>query len=111
VITDGEQQVIELFVRHQTRIKGFIAALMGDFAAVPDVLQETFLVVQPTRWRRTASKPSRSVSSARARSFGPCVVCKGGTGLNHRWKRWRTDLVPADRYRQRHAVPARLGHS
>lgn len=46
MITDGEQQVIELFVRHQTRIKGFIASLMGDFAAVPDMLQETFLVVQ-----------------------------------------------------------------
>lgn len=38
--------MIELFVRHQTRIRGFIASLMGDFAAVPDVLQETFLVIQ-----------------------------------------------------------------
>lgn len=46
MITDREQQVLELFVRHQTRIKGFIASVMGDFAAVPDVLQETFLVVQ-----------------------------------------------------------------
>lgn len=43
---EREQQVLELFVRHQTRIKGFISSLMGDFAAVPDVLQETFLVVQ-----------------------------------------------------------------
>lgn len=47
MITDREQQVLELFFRHQTRIRGFIASLMGDFAVVPDVLQETFLVVQP----------------------------------------------------------------
>jgi RNA polymerase sigma-70 factor (ECF subfamily) len=46
VTTDREQHVLELFVRHQTRIKGFIVSLMGDFEAVPDVLQETFLVVQ-----------------------------------------------------------------
>jgi len=46
VTNDREQQVLELFVRHQTQIKGFISSLMGDFAAVPDVLQETFLVVQ-----------------------------------------------------------------
>lgn len=46
MITDREQLVLALFVRHQTRIKGFISSLMGDFAAVPDVLQETFLVVQ-----------------------------------------------------------------
>ncbi len=44
--SDREQQVLELFVRNQTRIKGFISSLMGDFAAVPDVLQETFLVIQ-----------------------------------------------------------------
>jgi RNA polymerase sigma-70 factor (ECF subfamily) len=43
---DSQQQVLQLFVRHQTRIKGFIASLIGDFAATEDVLQETFLVVQ-----------------------------------------------------------------
>ena len=43
---DDHQQVLQLFVRHQTRIKGFIVSLMGDFAATEDVLQETFLVVQ-----------------------------------------------------------------
>ena len=41
-----QQQVLQLFVRHQTRIKGFILSLLGDFAATEDVLQETFLVVQ-----------------------------------------------------------------
>jgi RNA polymerase sigma-70 factor (ECF subfamily) len=40
------QQVLQLFVRHQPRIKGFILALLPDFAAAEDVLQETFLVVQ-----------------------------------------------------------------
>ena len=43
---DHQQLVLQLFVRHQTRIKGFIVSLMGDFAAAEDVLQETFLVVQ-----------------------------------------------------------------
>ena len=45
---NGEQRqiVLQLFVRHQPRIKGFIVALVGDFAATEDVLQETFLVVQ-----------------------------------------------------------------
>lgn len=41
-----QQQVLQLFVRHQARIKGFIVSLVGDFAAAEDVLQETFLVVQ-----------------------------------------------------------------
>ncbi len=45
-MTDHQQQVLQLFVRHQTRIKGFIVSLIGDFAAAEDVLQETFLVVQ-----------------------------------------------------------------
>ena len=40
------QQVLQLFVRHQARIKGFILALLPDFAMAEDVLQETFLVVQ-----------------------------------------------------------------
>jgi len=40
------QEVLQLFVRHQARIKGFIVSLLPDFAAVEDVLQETFLVVQ-----------------------------------------------------------------
>jgi RNA polymerase sigma-70 factor, ECF subfamily len=40
------QQVLQLFIRHQPRIKGFILALLPDFAAAEDVLQETFLVVQ-----------------------------------------------------------------
>ncbi len=40
------QHVLQLFVRHQPRIKGFILALLPDFAAAEDVLQETFLVVQ-----------------------------------------------------------------
>jgi RNA polymerase sigma-70 factor, ECF subfamily len=40
------QEVLQLFVRHQPRIKGFILALMPDFAVADDVLQETFLVVQ-----------------------------------------------------------------
>lgn len=40
------QEVLQLFVRHQPRIKGFILALLPDFAAAEDVLQETFLVVQ-----------------------------------------------------------------
>jgi len=43
---DPQQQVLQLFVRHQARIKGFIVALTGDFALAEDVLQETFLVVQ-----------------------------------------------------------------
>ncbi len=41
-----QQQVLQLFVRHQARIKGFIVSLLGDFATAEDVLQETFLVVQ-----------------------------------------------------------------
>ena len=41
-----QQQVLQLFVRHQARIKGFIVSLLGDFAVAEDVLQETFLVVQ-----------------------------------------------------------------
>ncbi len=41
-----QQQVLQLFVRHQARIKGFIVSLLPDFAAADDVLQETFLVVQ-----------------------------------------------------------------
>lgn len=46
-MTDSHtQQVLQLFVRHQPRIKGFILALLPDFAAAEDVLQETFLVVQ-----------------------------------------------------------------
>jgi RNA polymerase sigma-70 factor (ECF subfamily) len=45
-MSDSQQQVLQLFVRHQTRIKGFIVSLMGDFATADDVLQETFLVVQ-----------------------------------------------------------------
>lgn len=44
--SDQQQQVLQLFVRHQARIKGFIVSLMGNFAAADDVLQETFLVVQ-----------------------------------------------------------------
>lgn len=40
------QEVLQLFVRHQPRIKGFILSLLPDFAAAEDVLQETFLVVQ-----------------------------------------------------------------
>ena len=40
------QQALQLFVRHQTRIRGFIVSLLGDFPAAEDVLQETFLVVQ-----------------------------------------------------------------
>jgi RNA polymerase sigma-70 factor (ECF subfamily) len=43
---DHQQQVLQLFVRHQPRIKGFIVSLLGDFAAAEDVLQETFLVMQ-----------------------------------------------------------------
>lgn len=46
-MTDSHtQEVLQLFVRHQPRIKGFILALLPDFAAADDVLQETFLVVQ-----------------------------------------------------------------
>ncbi len=46
-MTDPQtQEVLQLFVRHQPRIKGFIVALLPDFAAAEDVLQETFLVVQ-----------------------------------------------------------------
>jgi RNA polymerase sigma-70 factor, ECF subfamily len=40
------QEVLQLFVRHQPRIKGFILALLPDFATAEDVLQETFLVIQ-----------------------------------------------------------------
>ncbi len=43
---DHQHQVLQLFVRHQTRIKGFIVSLLGDFAAADDVVQETFLIVQ-----------------------------------------------------------------
>lgn len=43
---DQQHQVLQLFVRHQTRIRGFIVSLIADFAAAEDVLQETFLVVQ-----------------------------------------------------------------
>jgi RNA polymerase sigma-70 factor (ECF subfamily) len=46
MLHDHHQQVLGLFVRHQTRIKGLIVSLLGDFAAAEDVLQETFLVVQ-----------------------------------------------------------------
>lgn len=46
-MTENRQQlVLQLFVRHQLRIKGFILSLLGDFATAEDVLQETFLVVQ-----------------------------------------------------------------
>lgn len=48
----------QLFVRHQPRIKGFILALLPDFAAADDVLQETFLVVQ-----RKVELPGRSIPS------------------------------------------------
>jgi sigma-70-like protein len=41
-----QQQMLQLFVRHQARVKGFIVSLLPDFAAADDVLQETFLVVQ-----------------------------------------------------------------
>jgi RNA polymerase sigma-70 factor (ECF subfamily) len=41
-----QQEVLQLFVRHQPRIRGFILSLLGDFSAADDVLQETFLVVQ-----------------------------------------------------------------
>ncbi|MEI6714406.1 MAG: sigma-70 family RNA polymerase sigma factor [Verrucomicrobiota bacterium] len=40
------QQVLQLFVRHQPRLRGFIFALLPDFVAAEDVLQETFLVTQ-----------------------------------------------------------------
>jgi RNA polymerase sigma-70 factor, ECF subfamily len=43
---ESTQLVLQLFVRHQARIKGFIVALLGDYLAAEDVLQETFLVVQ-----------------------------------------------------------------
>lgn len=46
MVEPPEQQVILLFVRNQTRIRGFIVSLLGDLAAAEDVLQETFLVVQ-----------------------------------------------------------------
>ena len=46
-MTDPQtQEVLQLFVRHKLRIKGVIVALLPDFAAAEDVLQETFLVVQ-----------------------------------------------------------------
>lgn len=43
---DPLQEVLQHFVHHQPRIKGFILALLPDFAAAEDVLQETFLVAQ-----------------------------------------------------------------
>lgn len=43
---DPLQEVLQRFVHHQPRIKGFILALLPDFPAAEDVLQETFLVVQ-----------------------------------------------------------------
>jgi RNA polymerase sigma-70 factor (ECF subfamily) len=46
MLDDHQQEVLQLFVRHQPRIKGFIVSLLGDFGSVEDVLQETFLVVQ-----------------------------------------------------------------
>ncbi len=43
---DHHQQVLQLFVRNQTRIKGFVVSLLGDFGLADDVVQETFLIVQ-----------------------------------------------------------------
>jgi len=43
---DPQKLMLQLLVRHQPRIKGFIASLLPDFVAAEEVLQETFLVVQ-----------------------------------------------------------------
>ena len=42
---DPVQDVQMLFVRHTDRIEGFIFALLPDFSASKDLLQETFLTV------------------------------------------------------------------
>ncbi len=44
---DGDQvtRVQTLFVHHSPAVRGFILALLPDFSAVDDVLQETFLTV------------------------------------------------------------------
>lgn len=34
-----------LFIRHQIELRGLLLAILGDFSAVDDVLQETFLTV------------------------------------------------------------------
>jgi RNA polymerase sigma-70 factor (ECF subfamily) len=38
-------QVQRLFVEHHMRIKGFVCALLPDFALADDVVQETFLTI------------------------------------------------------------------
>ena len=51
-------QVQRLFVEHHMRIKGFVFALLPDFALADDVVQETF-------WRL----PGRLTSSSWAPTF------------------------------------------
>jgi RNA polymerase sigma-70 factor (ECF subfamily) len=42
---DAATHVQTLFVRHQIELRGMLLAILADFAAVDDVLQETFLTV------------------------------------------------------------------
>jgi len=42
---DHTIRVQQLFVRHQTQLKGFILSLQPEFAEADDILQEVFLVV------------------------------------------------------------------
>jgi RNA polymerase sigma-70 factor (ECF subfamily) len=42
---DAATHVQGLFVRHQLELRGMLLAILVDFAAVDDVLQETFLTV------------------------------------------------------------------
>ena len=42
---DHKMWVQQLFVRHQSVLKGFILSLQPDFTEADDILQEVFLVV------------------------------------------------------------------
>ncbi len=43
--SDHTAQVQALFVRHSAALRGFVVSLVADFAAVDDVLHDTFLTV------------------------------------------------------------------
>jgi RNA polymerase sigma-70 factor (ECF subfamily) len=44
-LSDAAAHVQGLFVRHQLELRGLLLAILADFSAVDDVLQETFLTV------------------------------------------------------------------
>jgi RNA polymerase sigma-70 factor (ECF subfamily) len=99
-----EQKVLQLFVSHQSQIKGFILALLPDFAAAEDVLQETFLVVQ-----RKASEFDLTTSfTAWAFRIAKFQVMKAQTAYRRKAERFSdatlealAECAPADLFEDR----------